>query len=108
MTFTQLKRRLLALPGATAAWLAPTVAFPQDGRPIPVGYCLIRDRGGLFTVYKGDGRGGVSPATMDDGATPLTFATEDDACTWIWAEMMWWRDFEARRATGASEKTEAT
>jgi hypothetical protein len=98
--FDELQERLLALPGATREWLTYTLAFPEDGRPLPVSYCLIKKRDGRFAVYKGDGRGGVSLATADDGETPLDFATEDDACGWIWTEVNWWRDFETRRSSG--------
>lgn len=97
MTYEELRARLLTLPTASPEWLAYTLAYPADGRPVPVAYCLVRRPEG-YRVYKGDDRGGTFPATGEDGEKPLAFATESEACEWIWTEINWWLDFEARRA----------
>jgi hypothetical protein len=96
VNYEELRARLLTLPEATPDWLAYTLAYPADGRPIPVSYCLIQRPDG-YRIYKGDGRGGVFLATGDDGETPLIFPSEGAACDWIWIEINWWLNFEARR-----------
>ncbi|MBN9177617.1 MAG: hypothetical protein J0I43_09660 [Microbacterium sp.] len=98
MNYSQLQECLLGLPGATADWLAYTLSHPDDGRPLPTSYSLVRRGTGAFEVYQGDERGGVSIAKADDGKTPLAFPSEEAACAWIWGQVLWWREFEARRA----------
>lgn len=98
MTYDELRARLLALPGATEEWLAYTLSFVDGGRPTPTSYCLLRRTDTDWVVYQGDERGQTRPATAEDGETPLTFDSESAACEWIWNEIMWWREFEARRA----------
>lgn len=97
MKFEELEQRLLALPGATRDWLVYALSDAGSGPPIPTGYSLVRRDATRFEVYKGDGRGGSSIAKDDDGETPLVFATEDAACQWIWDEVQWWREYEARK-----------
>jgi hypothetical protein len=98
LTYDELRERLVALPGATAEWLSYTLSFADGTPPVPTSYSLVRGRNGRFTVYRGNERGGVSQATAEDGETPLAFSSESQACDWIWEEIQWWRDFEARRA----------
>jgi hypothetical protein len=96
VSYEELRARLLTLPDATPEWLAYTLAYPADGRPIPVSYCLVK-RLDAYLIYKGDGRGGTFLPTAGDGESPLSFSTEGAACDWIWIEINWWLDFEERR-----------
>lgn len=100
MTYDELRERLLTLPDATHEWLTYTLSYPEDGQPLPTSYSLVRRDTSGYSVFQGDGRGGASVATAEDGETPLTFSSETDACEWIWREIMWWREFEERRARG--------
>ncbi|WP_292714685.1 hypothetical protein [Microbacterium sp. 13-71-7] len=75
-----------------------TLSFSDGGPAVPTSYALVRRSDGRFTVFRGDERGGVGQATAEDGETQLEFATEAQACEWIWNEILWWREFEARRA----------
>ncbi|WEG09293.1 hypothetical protein PU630_01650 [Microbacterium horticulturae] len=98
MTYDELRARLLSLPGATQDWLTYTLSYSDDGRPIPTSYCLVKHDDEDWAVFQGDERGGTFPATREDGETPLTFRSESSACEWIWQEILWWREFEERRA----------
>ena len=98
MTYDELCTRLLSLPGATDEWLNYSLSYSDDGRPTATSYCLLRRDEKHWVVYQGDERGGTRSATAD-GETPLSFDSEAAACEWICQEIMWWRDFEARRRT---------
>ncbi|MFF2054028.1 hypothetical protein ACFVU2_20655 [Leifsonia sp. NPDC058194] len=91
MDYAELRNRLLSLPDASPQWLSYVLAYPADGRPIPVGYCLIRQADKTFLVYQGDDRGSVSPAVGEDGKV-LVFPTESDACEWIWETVLWMQE----------------
>lgn len=87
LDYAELRSRLLTLPDASPEWLSYVFAYPVDGRPIPVGYCLIQQPDETFLVYQGDDRGGVAPAVGEDGEV-LIFPAESDACAWIWETVL--------------------
>ncbi|MDQ4215257.1 hypothetical protein [Microbacterium capsulatum] len=99
MNYDELCQRLLSLPGATSEWVSYTLSMADGAPSVPTSYVLVRGWEGAFTVFRGDERGGLAQATSEDGESPLDFATEAQACEWIWNETLWWRDFEARRAS---------
>lgn len=98
MNHEELRRRLLALPGVTEEWVTYTLSFSDGGPAVPTSCVLVRRSDGWFTVFRGDERGGVSQATAEDGETVPMFATEAQACEWMWNEILGWREFEGRRA----------
>ena len=98
MNYDELYERLLALPGMSRERLIYLLSNAGRGKPVPTSYSLVRRSDSDYAVFHGNDRGGVYIATAEDGVTPLAFGSESEACEWIWQEIMWWRDYDERKA----------